>query len=181
MALKATIYKASLGIADMDRHYYADHALTLAQHPSETDERMMIRLLAFALNADGNLTFTRGLSTDDEPDLWEKDLTGHIRLWIELGLPDEDRIRKASNRADKVIVYAYGGRQAGIWWDKHHNKLERYINVTVINLPEEATTELPSLMERTMTLQLTIQDGDVTIGNHSNMVSIRPEYFMARD
>jgi uncharacterized protein YaeQ len=181
MALKATIYKASLGIADMDRNYYADHALTLAQHPSETDERMMIRLLAFALNADDNLTFTRGLSTDDEPELWVKDLTGHITLWIELGLPDEDRIRKASNRADKVIVYAYGGRQARIWWDKHGNKLERYNNVTVINLPEEATAELPSLMERTMTLQVNIQDGDVTLGNENRMLSIRPEYLGARD
>jgi len=181
MALKATIYKASLGIADMDRNYYADHALTLAQHPSETDERMMIRLLAFALNADDNLTFTRGLSTDDEPELWEKDLTGHVTLWIELGLPDEDRIRKASNRADKVIVYAYGGRQAGIWWDKLGNKLERYDNLTVIDLPEEATAELPSLMERTMTLQVNIQDGDVTLGNEGRMISIRPEYLQARD
>lgn len=181
MALKATIYKASLGIADMDRHYYADHALTLAQHPSETNERMMIRLLAFALNADDNLTFTRGLSTDDEPELWVKDLTGHITLWIELGLPDEDRIRKASNRADKVIVYAYGGRQAGIWWDKHGNKLQRHINVTVINLPEDATAKLPSLMERTMTLQVNIQDGDVTLGNEERIISIRPEYLRARD
>lgn len=181
MALKATIYKASLGIADMDRSYYADHALTLAQHPSETDERMMVRLLAFALNASDNLAFTRGLSTDDEPELWEKDLTGQIELWIELGLPEEDRIRKACNRASQVIVYAYGGRQAAIWWDKHRNKLERYNNLTVINLPEEATAELPTLMERTMNLQITIQDGDVTLGDHTRMVAIHPERLLPTD
>ena len=116
MALKATIFKAGLQIADMGRNYYHDHALTLARHPSETSERMMVRLLAFALNASETLTFGKGLSTDDEPDLWQKDLTGAIDLWIDVGLPDEKSIRKACGRAAQVRIYSYGGRNAELWW-----------------------------------------------------------------
>ena len=130
MALKATIFKATLSIADMDRHYYADHHLTLARHPSETDERMMIRLLAFALNASDRLEFTRGLSTDDEPELWQKSLSDEIELWIELGLPEESRLRKACNRAREVVLYTYGGRAVPLWWNKHQSKLARFDNLT---------------------------------------------------
>ena len=115
MALKATIFKAQLQIADMDRHYYAEHALTLARHPSETDERMMVRLLAFALNADESLEFGKGLSNEDEPALWRKDLTGVIEHWIEVGLPDEKSLRKACGRATQVRLYTYG-RGAAKWW-----------------------------------------------------------------
>ena len=115
MALKATIFKAALQIADMDRGYYAEHPLTIARHPSETDERMMLRVLAFALHAGPGLAFGRGLSTDDEPDLWQRDLTGAIRLWIDVGLPDEKLVRRACGRADEVVVYAYG-RGADLWW-----------------------------------------------------------------
>jgi len=99
MAIKSTIYKATLQVADMDRHYYADHALTIARHPSETDERMMMRCLAFALNAGEALAFGKGLSDADEPDLWQRDLTGAIQLWIEVGQPDEKRILRACGRA----------------------------------------------------------------------------------
>ena len=118
MATKATIYKASLQIVDLDRDYYHEHSITLARHPSETDERMMVRLLAFVQHASEDLTFTRGLSTSDEPDLWQKDLTGAIELWIELGQPDEKRIRKACGRAQKVWIYSYSGRSAEIWWEQ---------------------------------------------------------------
>ena len=107
MALKATIYKAELQIADMDRNYYQEHLLTLARHPSETDERMMIRLLAFAIHASDSLTFTKGLFDTEEPDLWQKDLTGAIQLWIEVGQPDEKRLMKACGRSEHVIVYSY--------------------------------------------------------------------------
>ena len=118
MALKATIFKADLQIADMDRHYYGDHALTIARHPSETDERMMVRLLAFALHAHDMLAFGRGLSADDEPDLWQKDLTGAIDLWIDVGQPDEKRMLKACGRSSRVVVYStaaaatYGGARS---------------------------------------------------------------------
>src|SRR4249920_1896129 len=135
MAPKATIYKAELQVSDMDRHYYATHALTLAQHPSETNERLMVRLLAFALYADERLEFGRGLSSDDEPDLWRKSLTGEIEQWIELGQPDEQRIRKACGRARQVVVVNYGGRSADIWWDKIGTGLARSNNLTVIDIP----------------------------------------------
>lgn len=175
MALKATIFKATLNIADMDRHYYADHHLTIARHPSENDERMMIRLLAFILNASDSLEFTKGISTDDEPDLWQKSLSDEIELWIELGLPDESRLRKACNRSDQVILYAYGGRAVPLWWEKHQGKLTRFNNLTIINLPPEATEPLAALSERGMNLQCTIQDGTVNIGNEETLVSLTPE------
>ncbi|WP_372966623.1 YaeQ family protein [Marinobacter sp.] len=174
MALKATIFKATLHIADMDRHFYGDHHLTVARHPSETDERMMIRLLAFALNASDNLEFTKGLSSDDEPELWQKSLSDEIELWIELGLPDEDRIRKACNRSKQVILYTYGGRAVPVWWDKHHNKLTRFSNLTIVDLPAEKITELAALAERSMDLQVSIQDGVVSFSNDKHLVSLTP-------
>ncbi|MEX0604258.1 MAG: YaeQ family protein [Marinobacter sp.] len=180
MALKATIFKATLNIADMDRHYYGDHQLTLARHPSENDERMMIRLLAFLLNASENLEFTKGISTDDEPDLWQKSLSDEIELWIELGLPDESRLRKACSRARKVILYTYGGRGVPVWWEKHQSKLSRFNNLNIINLPPDATEELAKLAERNMSLQCTIQDGEISIGNESTLVAITPERLYPR-
>ncbi|MGN6231298.1 MAG: YaeQ family protein [Trinickia sp.] len=159
MALKSTIYKAELQIADMDRHYYGDHSLTIARHPSETDERMMVRLAAFALFAEERLELAKGLSDTDEPDLWEKDLTGAIRTWIEVGQPDERRLAKASGRAERVIVIAYGGRASQIWWDGLRGKVDRLRNLEVRTLAEGTGDALARLAERTMRVQLTVQDG----------------------
>ena len=175
MALKATSFKAALNIADMDRHYYGDHPLTLAQHPSETAERLMVRLLAFALNASKTLTFTKGISTDDEPDLWQKSLSDDIELWIELGLPDESRLRKACGRAQRVIVYAYGGRAVPLWWEKIQSRVSRFDNLTIVELPPEPTAALAAMAERNMSLQVTVQDGEVGIGNDSERITITPE------
>lgn len=172
MALNATIFKADLDISDMDRHYYANHGLTLALHPSETEERMMVRLLAFALNADEALNFTRGLSVEDEPDLWRKDLTGDIELWIEVGQPDERRLRKACGRARKVLVYAFGGRTADIWWDKTAKDIGRLDNLSVFKLPEASSTALEAMAQRTMRLSCTIQDGDVWLSDGQANVQI---------
>ncbi|HEY8097482.1 MAG TPA: YaeQ family protein, partial [Methylobacter sp.] len=158
MALKATIFKAELQIADMDRNYYQDHALTIARHPSETDERMMMRILAFILHASEALTFGKGLSADDEPDLWQKDLTGAIELWIEVGQPDEKRILKACGRAAKVFIYSYGNT-SNIWWNQINSRIERAKNLTVVNLPSATSMALAKLAQRNMQLQCTIQDG----------------------
>ena len=147
MALKATIFKAQLGIADMDRPYYGDHAVTVARHPSETDERMLVRLIAFALHADDALAFGKGLSVDDEPDLWRRDLTGAIELWIDVGLPDEKRIRKACGRAAEVYVYSYGARGADLWWTQNAGALERLRNLTVIGLRYESSAALAQLAD----------------------------------
>ncbi len=161
MALKATVYKAELQIADMDRGYYADHAVTIARHPSETDERMMVRLLAYAHCANERLAFGKGLSDTDEPDLWERDLTGAIERWIDVGLPDERRLAKAAGRSRQVVVYAYGGRSVPVWWGEIESKLARLSNVTVYGIPADASRGLEPLARRTMRLQFTIQDGHV--------------------
>lgn len=176
MALKATIYKADVQIADMDRHYYQDHALTLARHPSETDERMMIRLLAFAIHASEALTFTKGLFDTDEPDLWQKDLTGAIQLWIEVGQPDEKRIMKACGRSEQVIVYSYSAT-SHIWYKQIANKLERARNLTVINVPAEASAQLEKLANRNMQLQCTIQDSQIYLTDGANTVLVERETF----
>ncbi len=174
MAIKATVFKASLQIADMDRHYYAGHALTLARHPSETDERMMVRLLAFALYADEALAFGKGISSDEEPDLWQKDLTGAIERWIEVGLPDERAIRKASGRAGQVVVISYG-RAANIWWNENCDKLQRLNNLTVLNLASETTQALAALVSRTMQLQCTIQESHIMVTSDAGMIEIEPQ------
>ena len=180
MALKATIFKAALHVADMDRNYYGTHALTIARHPSETDERMMVRVLAFALHASERLAFGKGLSDDDEPDLWEKDLTGAIQSWIEVGLPDDKRIRKASGRAGRVYVYCYGAAHAAsLWWDQVGRKLDKTRNVTVLKLPTVATRELAALANRTMSLTCTIQDGQTWLASDSASVEVVPESLLS--
>lgn len=177
MALTATVFKADLQIADMERGYYADHHLTLARHPSETDERLMVRALAFALHASERLQFTKGLCADDEPEIWEKSLSDEVELWIDVGLPDERRIRKACHWAQRVIVYAYGGNAAERWWDRTHNKVTRFSNLSVVNLPAAATRQLADLADRSMRLQCTVQDGQVWFGTHEQTVLIEPEWW----
>jgi uncharacterized protein YaeQ len=171
MALKSTIFKADLQIADMDRHYYETHALTIARHPSETDERMMVRLLAFALHAGDALAFSKGLSADDEPDLWQKDLTGAIDLWIEVGQPDERRILKACGRSSRVIVYSYSST-SHIWWRQLAAKVERAKNLRVVNISAETSRQLAALAQRNMQLQCTIQDGQIWINGDGESILI---------
>lgn len=176
MALKATIYKAELQLADMDRNYYQEHLLTLARHPSETDERMMIRLLAFAIHANEALTFTKGLFDTDEPDLWQKDLTGAIQLWIEVGQPDEKRLMKACGRSERVIVYTYSAT-SHIWYKQIAGKLERAKNLTVINIPAAASVALEQLAQRNMQLQCTIQDSQIWLTDSVSTVLVEREAF----
>jgi uncharacterized protein YaeQ len=171
MALKATIFKADLQISDMDRHYYGAHVLTLARHPSETDERMMMRLLAFALNAHEALSFGKGLSADDEPDLWKKDLTGAIELWVEVGQPDEKRILKACGRSSQVLVYTYNSN-SNVWWNQIGSKVERARNLRVLNVPSSASLALAKLAQRTMQLQCTIQDGQIWMSGGEETVQL---------
>lgn len=174
MALKSTIFKLDLQLADLDRHHYADYPLTLARHPSETDERLMVRVLAFALHADERLTFGKGLSDDDEPDLWRRDLTGAIEQWIEVGLPDERRLRRAAGRAAEVIALPYGGRAADLWWQANARELQRLRNLTVIAVAPEASTGLAEMVSRTMRLQVTVQDGGVTFTDGVQVVDVHP-------
>lgn len=180
MAIKSTIFKASLQIADIDHGYYADHALTLARHPSETDERMMVRLVALALNAhhlqttcggDGSLAFGAGLSDPDEPDVWLRDFTGRTRLWVEVGQPEEKPILKACSKADQVAVYAFS-HAADVWWKGIATKLTRPQNLSVWRLPSDAAPQLAALAERSMQLQATVQEGSLTLGNARDAVTL---------
>ena len=174
MAPKSTVYKAQLQVSDMDRHYYAGHDLVLAQHPSETDERLMLRLLAFALFAHEHLAFGRGLSTEDEPDLWRKDLTGLVEQWIELGLPDESRLRKACGRAAEVVLLTYGGRAADLWWEKNEAALARCRNLTVLDVSPEDAKSLAGLLKRGMDLQAMVQDGVLQLVDGDTTLEITP-------
>jgi len=172
MALKSTIFKVTLSVADVGRGYYRDHDLTIARHPSETDERMMVRVLAFALHADDTLAFGRGLSTDDEPDLVRRDLTGTIERWIDVGLPDERDIRKACGRARDVDVVAYGGRAVELWWQDAMPRLERQPGLAVTEVPGDASRSLAQMVRRFMRLQVTIQDDHVLVADDSTSVAV---------
>lgn len=175
MALRATVYKADLSIADIDRGYYADHALTLALHPSETEERLMLRLLAFALYASEGLAFGRGLSAEDEPDLIRRDDTGAITLWIEVGLPDEKWVRKACGRADQVVVLTYGGHRAELWWRQHGPLLARNAGLTVLDIDTEASRALAAQAARAMRWTCTLQEGQLWLTNDAGAsVAITP-------
>ncbi len=172
MALKSTIYKIDLNIADMDRQYYAQHNLTLAKHPSETDERVMVRLIGFAMYANEALIFGKGLSDDEEPDLWQKDLTGAIELWMDVGLPTEKDIRKACGRSRQVVVVLYGGRIADMWWDTNSKGLLKLNNLTVMNMPE--TQALARLAGKSINLSCSIQDSQILISHDTGSFDITP-------
>jgi len=179
MAQKATIYKVELSVSDMDRHYYETHKLTVAKHPSETDERLMIRLLAFALNAHEQLEMTKGLSTDDEPDIWRKSLSGELELWIALGLPSEKIVRQSCGKSGAVVIYAYGGNTADMWWDKLQGRTTRFDNLSVVNFAEDSTRELAELANRSMQLQVNIQDGEVMVSLGDRIVYVTPTTWKA--
>ena len=180
MALKSTIFKAALAVADIDHGYYADHALTLARHPSETDERMMIRLVALALNAHklqdvcqgaGTLAFGAGLSNVDEPDVWLRDFTGETKLWIEVGQPEDKPIIKACGKSDEVIVYCFN-HAAEIWWRGIETKLTRPQNLQLYRVPTEASQALAALAQRSMQLQATIQENTLTLGDGTHSIDV---------
>ena len=174
MAQKATIYKVELSVSDMDRYYYETHKLTVAKHPSETDERLMVRLLAFALNASEQLELTKGLSTDDEPDIWQKSLSDELEVWIALGLPSEKVVRQSCGKAAKVVIYCYGGRPAEVWWDKIKNSTSRFDNLSVVSLPEQETSDLAKLAGRSMRVQVNIQDGEIMVSADDSIVYVNP-------
>ena len=173
MAANATIHKALLNIANMDEHYYEEHNLTLAQHPSENDLRLMIRIVAFVLNANDTLMFCKGISQDDEPDLWKKALNGEIKLWIDLGQPDEKRIKKACGRSQKVIIYTFQDGSASAWWKSSEKLLKRFKNLSVIYLNIDGDIE--QLTQRSMFLSCNMSDGELTMLDDKQSVVITQE------
>ena len=173
MALKATIYKAAVNVADLDRQQFLDANLTLARHPSETQERMMLRLLAWIIHADERLQFTRGLCADDEPEIWLRNDHLGIEQWIELGLPDERRLRKAVNQSASVTLFTYNDRAAQVWWQQHQEKLRQYANLTIWNVNDMQLAQLSALADRTMTLQATLQEGIIWLSDAQTNLEIQ--------
>jgi uncharacterized protein YaeQ len=176
MATKATIYKAAVQVSDLDRNEYSDHHLTIARHPSETDERMMIRLLAFALNAPptndrGYLEFCKDMWDADEPPLWRKDLTGLLVDWIEVGQPDEKLLLRVSSRAERVVVYCFSS-SSGQWWSGLAGRMTRAKNLTVWQVPAEQSAALGGLAKRSMDLQVTVQEGVIWVGDGERSVEV---------
>ena len=170
MAISATINKVSLNIADMDRYYYQSHEITAAQHPSETDFRFMMRMIAFAYNASETLTFTKGLSSEDEPEIWQKSLVDDIELWVDFGQLDDKRIRKACGRADQVIIYTYNKGKASVWWDQIKSKLDRYRNLSIYHI--NVDTEVDKLLKRNMLLQCNIEDGEMFLSDDEQLFNV---------
>jgi uncharacterized protein YaeQ len=175
MALTATIIKAELQVADMDRHYYQSHSLTLAQHPSETEERLMLRVLVFGLHASESLAFTKGLSSEDEPDIWQKNLTDEIDLWIELGQPSEKRLRKACGRARQVLVYTYGRNTVEPWWKQIQPQLSRFDNLSVFYIPPTITKALALSASRNMSVQVNVQEKEISWLCKEECVTFTPD------
>ena len=174
MALKSTILKATVNLSDMDQNRYGEISLTVAQHPSETDERLMVRLLAFVLNEQEGLEFGKGLSNDDEPAIWLKSYSDEILLWIDVGLPDKERVRKASHKAQQVIVYVYGTHNASTWWEQNARAIARFDNVKIIQLTPQATAAMAGMLRRTMQLSCSVQDGTIWLSDDEQTVEIAP-------
>lgn len=175
MALKATVYKASINVADMSRNVYLDHAVTLAQHPSETEQRMMLRLLAWTMYADERLQFTKGLCDDSEPELWIKNYSDEIELWVELGLPDEKRLKKACTQAKEVVLFTYDDNAASVWKSQMLNKLFPFRNLTVINIMDEILDAAAAASSRNMNIQATIEDGQIWFSIGDSVIAIQPD------
>ena len=179
MAINATIYKAHLQFADMDRNVYGEHALTLPLQPSETEERLMARLLAFALNVpaddhQGALQLARGMADADEPDLWQKDLSDQLLHWVEVGQPEDRRLAKACGRARRVTLYCYSN-SAPIWYAGIANKISRLRNLEIWQLPSEQSQALAAMAQRSMQLQVSIQDGHAYISDGARTVEVQPQ------
>jgi len=172
MGTKSTVYKAELMITDIDRQYYEMHSLVVAQHPSEPDRRLMARLIVFALFAHERLEFGRGISSDDDPVLWRRDLTGVVEQWIEMGQPDESDIRKACGLAKNVVVVTYSGNSAEAWWTKNASPLSKLKNLRVLDIESGSLDAATQLLDRRMTLTATIQDGEFQLSNGTDCVEI---------
>ncbi|MES0488344.1 MAG: YaeQ family protein [Leptospirales bacterium] len=175
MALKSTIHKVNLQITNTDCDYYELHKITIARHPSETDERLMIRLLAFALNASSTLTFAGDISEADQPAIWEKSRSGLIETWIEIGQPDEKIIRKACSNARNVILYCFNLRRSQTWWNTIQTKLERFKNLEVWLIPDGDEEKLEKLVQKNMQIDCRIQDQEVWISDKDVEIHLTPQ------
>ena len=180
MALKPTIYKAQVELADSDRNCFESLSLTLAKHPSETLERMAVRLLAYCLNAGRGLEFTKGISTADEPDLWLHSDSGEIQQWIEVGQPEEPRLRKACGRARQVSIYAFA-KSVDTWWKLNGAAIGALPHLQVWQLAWPEVEAVADLLDRTMQLNVSIVGGIMYLDNGSASTSAEPHLLCSTD
>lgn len=185
MALKSTIFRAELNVSDLNVHHYQNHKLTIARHPSENDERMMMRILAFAYMigpAKGEgVEFGKGLSTDDEPDVWQKSLDGNILHWVDVGRPSEERIRKACGKSDTVSIFCFGGSAVDIWWREIAEKLKRHSNLHIYNIDKATSEALTTLAQKNMSLHFTLDEANATIGDNEVLVDVNPQLLYRKE
>lgn len=170
MALKPTIFKFRIALTDMNRDYYDSLNLTVAQHPSETTQRMMARICGYCLSAQADLTLTKGLSTIEEPDIWLKSLDGQILDWIDIGEPDPERIKKASRISKRVSIYTFNTK-SNIWWEQNRAKLQKFEPV-VIQLDNEGIEAMSALVARTMELSVMISGNSLYINSESSSAEV---------
>ena len=180
MALNATIYRYGIDLSDMNRHVYESLSVHVALHPSETVERMCARVLAYAIHYQEGLEFTKGLSTDDEPDLWVRNYSDEIEHWIELGKPDPKRLRKALGRSKQLTVYSYGGQDVDQWLDSVKKDASVRGRISIVRLDREALDEFSGLIERTMQLGIMIQDDVVHLSFKDQMIDFKLVNLMER-
>lgn len=178
MALKPTIYKAQVSLADSDRECFDELSLTLAKHPSETIERMAARLLAYCLNSARGLEFTKGISTAEEPDIWQHNDSGEIEHWIELGQPEEPRLRKACGKAKRVSVYAFG-KSSDTWWRINGEPIAALPRITVWQFPWDQVVAAAELLNRTVQLNVSIVGGTLYLDNGSHSSSLEPRQLLS--
>ncbi|MDX2470131.1 MAG: YaeQ family protein [SAR324 cluster bacterium] len=171
MALKANIAKVNLTLSNINDHYYEDYRLTLAQHPSETDLRMIIRLAAFGLFASEGLEFTKGISTDEEPDIWSHKATGEIEHWIDLGQPTEKRIRQSISKAEKITIVGYHKEKFSRWFKGLDKKFLAQKKLEIYFLESVGTSKPEDLVQKTMDLSCTIQEDQMLLGNETTQVT----------
>ncbi|MGZ3788081.1 MAG: YaeQ family protein [Bacteriovorax sp.] len=172
MALKATIYKAKLSVANLNIHHYQDYNLTIAKHPSETNLRMMYRIVAFALLCQENLEFTKGLSTDSEPDLWKINYDGSVDHWIELGHPDERRIRQICSKAKQVSIYTYQDNTSLNWFKSIESVLHRFDHLSVTHLTVLDGQNIEDIVERGMNFSVSIEDNELWLSNEKERINL---------
>jgi len=173
MAIGATIFKANLNLSNLNSHHYADFNLTLAKHPSENETRLMCRLIAFLHAAHDDLELTKGISSVDEPDLWQRDLSGNILHWIELGMPDEKRIRQASGKAQQVSIYTYHDNKAEIWLDKNRASLTANKKVKVFHINVQNNADIENLLFKTMNLGCIIEEDQMHLSDENQHMSVQ--------
>lgn len=180
MALGATVCKAFVDISDIDRGFYESRALTIAQHPSETPARMMLRLMAWILFAGDKTEFGRGLSTDGDPDVFETNDAGDIYRWIEVGCPDIKTLRRAAGKSEDVVVIAYDEARIEPWWQSRKGDLSKIDKLSVRWISDEDLEKIAAMAARNMKFAATLQDGVIWIADESRNIEIEIKTLMRR-